>query len=220
MSVRDLAIIWIPAANVWKRDLQRLLGLITVVIPSDRFVATNSFQKLIFVNAITLDISSGISSYFSNTEFEAWGCLEHLAKVCVHLTSEDQDEILGKYRNHLRSISSSTSTLKRAKDKASKLYDTAEHSFQRAHFLKELIHRYVDTNATEGLVNATKNLVNAKENLYESKLKARAYDRYIENTDKDDRSSKCPRQETIISEEDKKQPDTNTIPRADDDNFD
>ena len=59
------------------------------------------------------------------------GCLEYLAKVCVHLTSEDQDEILGKYRNHLRSISSSTSTLKRAKDKASKLYDTAERSFQR-----------------------------------------------------------------------------------------
>ncbi|CAG8693554.1 4525_t:CDS:10 [Funneliformis caledonium] len=209
MSVRDLAIIWIPAANVWKRDLQRLLGLITVVIPSDRFVATNSFQKLIFVNAITLDISSGISSYFSNTEFEAWGymgCLEHLAKVCVHLTSEDQDEILGKYRNHLRSISSSTSTLKRAKDKASKLYDTAERSFQRVEvtsFFKR-IDTQVDTNATEGL----------------SKLKARAYDRYIENTDEDDRSSKRPRQETIISEEDKKQPDANTIPKADDDNFD
>ncbi|GES94532.1 hypothetical protein RCL_jg5919.t1 [Rhizophagus clarus] len=146
-----------------------------------------------------LDISSGISSYFSNTEFEAWGymgCLEYLAKVCVHLTSEDQDEILDKYRNHLRSISSSTSTLKRAKDKASKLIDT------------------------QGLVNATENLVNAKENLYESKLKARAYDRYIENTDEDDRSSKRPRQETIISEEDKKQPDANTIPKADDDNFD
>ena len=63
----------------------------------------------------------------------------------------------------------------------------------------------VDTNATEGLVNATENLVNAKENLYESKLKARAYDRYIENTDEDDRSSKRPRQETIISEEDKNQ---------------
>jgi len=150
------------------------------------------------------------------------GCLEHLAKVCVHLTSEDQDEILGKYRNHLRSISSSTSTLKRAKDKASKLYDTAERSFQRVEvtsFFKR-IDTQVDTNATEGLVNATENLVNAKENLYESKLKARAYDRYIENTDEDDRSSKRPRQETIISEEDKKQPDANTIPKADDDNFD
>ncbi|KAG9291877.1 hypothetical protein G9A89_012162 [Geosiphon pyriformis] len=54
MSVRDLAIIWTPAANVWKRELQRLLGLITVVIPLDRFVATDSFKKLIFANAITI----------------------------------------------------------------------------------------------------------------------------------------------------------------------
>ncbi|CAI2190654.1 4908_t:CDS:10 [Funneliformis geosporum] len=150
------------------------------------------------------------------------GCLEYLAKVCVHLTSEDRDEILGKYRNHLRSIFTSTSTLKKAKDKACKLNDAAERSFQRVEvtsFFKR-IDTQVDTNATEGLVNATETLVNAKENLYESKLKARAYDRYIENTDENDRSSKRLRQETIISEEDKKQPDANTILKADDDNFD
>ena len=57
------------------------------------------------------------------------GCLEYLAKVCVHLTSED--EILDKYRSHLLSISLSTSTLKRAKDKAYKLNNAAERSFQR-----------------------------------------------------------------------------------------
>ncbi|CAG8555807.1 27580_t:CDS:2, partial [Dentiscutata erythropus] len=76
----------------------------------------------------------------------------------------------------------------------------------------------VDTNATEDLVNATKNLVNTKENLYGSKLKTRAYDR-LENT-KDDCLSKCLRQETIISEENKKQPDANIISKADNNNFD
>ncbi|CAG8811080.1 27701_t:CDS:2, partial [Dentiscutata erythropus] len=123
-----------PAANVWNGELQRLLGLITVVIPLDRFVATASFQKLIFVNAVTIDISSGIFSYFSNTEVEAWGymgCLKYLAKVCVRLISEDCDEILDKYKNHLLLITLLISSFKRVKDKAHKLNDTAEHSFQR-----------------------------------------------------------------------------------------
>ncbi|SRR6266540_3548162 len=48
--VCDLAIYlylyWTPAADVWKGDLQRLLGLITVVIPLDRFVARDSFQYI------------------------------------------------------------------------------------------------------------------------------------------------------------------------------
>jgi len=81
-----------------------------------------------------MDISSGISSYFSSTKVEArgyMGCLEHLAKVCAHLTSGDYDEILDKYKNHLFSIISSTSSLKKAKDKALRLNDTAERSFQR-----------------------------------------------------------------------------------------
>jgi len=60
-------------------------------------------------------------------------------------------------------------------------------------------------NATGSLANATQDLVDAKEKLYESKLKSRAYDRFVESTDaKNDRSSKRLRQETIISEEDKK----------------
>ena len=82
-----------------------------------------------------MDISSGISSYLNNTEIEAWGymgCLEYLAKVCVHLTSGDRDEILDKYKNHLLLIISSTTSLKRAKDKANKLNDTAERSFRCA----------------------------------------------------------------------------------------
>lgn len=49
----------------------------------------------------------------------------------------------------------------------------------------------IDTKATESLASATENLVNAKENLYESKLKARAYDRYVESMNvKDGHSSK------------------------------
>ncbi|CAG8641789.1 8019_t:CDS:2 [Paraglomus brasilianum] len=162
-----------------------------------------------------MDISSGISSYFSSTKVEAWGymgCLEHLAKVCAHLTSGDYDEILDKYKNHLFSIISSTSSLKKAKDKALRLNDTAERSFQRIEvtsFFKRL-----DTQSCQDLVDA-------KEKLYESKLKSRAYDRFVESTDaKNDRSSKRLRQETIISEEDKKKSDTNTVPKADDDNFD
>ncbi|CAG8702734.1 12141_t:CDS:2, partial [Ambispora leptoticha] len=154
----------------------------------------------------------------------------YLAKVCAHLTSEDHDEILGRYKNHLLSIISSTSSLKRAKDKAHRLNDTAKRSFQRIEvtsFFKRL-DTQVDTNATDSLAHATENLVNAKENLYESKLKARAYDGFVENTDvKNDRSSKRLRQETIISEEDKKQylllfflSDANTVSKADDDNFD
>jgi len=143
--------------------------------------------------------------------------------VCAHLTSGDYDEILDKYKNHLFSIISSTSSLKKAKDKALRLNDTAERSFQRIEvtsFFKRL-DTQVDMNATDSLANATKNLVDAKEKLYESKLKSRAYDRFVESTDaKNDRSSKRLRQETIISEEDKKKFDTNTVPKADDDNFD
>ncbi|CAG8461019.1 7964_t:CDS:10 [Cetraspora pellucida] len=191
--VCDLAnyLYWTPAADVWK-----------------------------------MDISSGISSYFSNTEIETWGymgCLEYLAKVCAHLTSGDHDEILDKYKNHLFSIISSTSSLKKAKDKALRLNDTAKRSFQRIEvtsFFKRL-DMQVDANATDSLAYATKNLVNAKENLFESKLKACAYDRFVENTDvKNDRSSKRLRQETIIAEENKKLPDTNTVSKADGDNFD
>uniref|UniRef100_U9SSE0 Uncharacterized protein n=1 Tax=Rhizophagus irregularis (strain DAOM 181602 / DAOM 197198 / MUCL 43194) TaxID=747089 RepID=U9SSE0_RHIID len=87
---------------------------------------------------------SGISSYSSNTEIEAWGyigCLEYLAKVGVHLTLEDRDDILGRYRNHLHSIFSSTLTLKKAKDKAYKLNYAAERSFKRVEvtsFFKKL----------------------------------------------------------------------------------
>ncbi|CAG8649618.1 8010_t:CDS:2, partial [Ambispora gerdemannii] len=149
--------------------------------------------------------------------------VEHLAKVCAHLTSGDYDEILDKYKNHLFSTISSTSSLKKAKDKALRLNDTAERSFQRIEvtsFFKRL-DTQVDMNATGSLANATKDLVDAKEKLYESKLKSRAYDRFVESTDaKNDRSSKRLRQETIISEEDKKKSDTNTVPKADDDNFD
>ncbi|CAB4446141.1 unnamed protein product [Rhizophagus irregularis] len=108
--VCDLAIYlyWTPAADTWKRDLQR------------------------------------IGSLQFNTEIEAWGyigCLEYLAKVCVHLTLEDRDDILGRYRNHLRSIFSSTLTLKKAKDKAYKLNYAAERSFKRVEvtsFFKKL----------------------------------------------------------------------------------
>ncbi|CAG8548826.1 3854_t:CDS:10 [Paraglomus occultum] len=173
-----------------------------------------------------MDISSGISSYFSNTEIEAWSymsCLEYLAKVCAHLTSGAYDEILDKYKNHLFSIVSSTSSLKKAKDKAFRLNNTAERSFQRIEvtsFFKRLDTR-VDMNATDSLANATTNLVDAKEKLYKLKLKSSAYDRFVESTDaKNDRSSKRLRQETIISEENKKKSDTNTVPKADDNNFD
>ncbi|KAG9293161.1 hypothetical protein G9A89_010498 [Geosiphon pyriformis] len=166
------------------RDLQRLLGLITVVIPLDRFVATDSFQKYHYRDFLI------VNAY--NSTF--------LTKVCVHLTSEDLNEILNKYRSHLSSISLSTSTLKKAKDKAYKLDNAAECSFQRievASFFKRL-DPHIDTNATKSL--------------------ARAYDRCVENTDvKDDRPSKRLRQETIISEDDKKQPDTNTVFEVDDD---
>ncbi|CAG8663389.1 5290_t:CDS:10 [Funneliformis caledonium] len=151
----------------------------------------DSLQKTLSRNSFLSMPSPGISSYFSNTEIEAWGymgCLEYLAKVCVHLTSDDRDEILGKYRNHLHSIISSTSTLKKAKDRAYKLNDTAERSFQRIDttlFFKDLIHRCV------------------------------------ENTDmKDDHSYKRPRQAKIIAEEDKQQPYANTALKADGDNFD
>ena len=64
-------------------------------------------------------------------------CLEYLAKVCAHLTSGDYDEILDKYKT----IISSASSLKKAKDKALRLNDTAERSFQRigvASFFKRL----------------------------------------------------------------------------------
>ncbi|PKC71746.1 hypothetical protein RhiirA1_453161 [Rhizophagus irregularis] len=92
----------------------------------------------------TIRYFSGISSYSSNTEIEAWGyigCLEYLAKVGVHLTLEDRDDILGRYRNHLHSIFSSTLTLKKAKDKAYKLNYAAERSFKRVEvtsFFKKL----------------------------------------------------------------------------------
>lgn len=135
------------------------------------------------------------------------GCFGYLAKVCVHLTSEDIDEIIDKYKAHLFSIISSKSTLKRVKDKAQKLHDTVGRSLQRAEvtsFFERLDKVDINateslTNATESLTNTTEDLINANEDLYESKLKD---DSYIENTDEDDCSSKC---ETIISEEDKQQ---------------
>ncbi|CAG8646967.1 12568_t:CDS:2, partial [Acaulospora colombiana] len=71
----------------------------------------------------------------------------------------------------------------------------------------------VDMNATDSPANAINNLVDAKEKLYESKLKSRAYYRFTDA--KNDRSSKRFRQETIISEEDKKKSGTNTVPKAD-----
>ncbi|CAG8570636.1 577_t:CDS:2, partial [Paraglomus brasilianum] len=67
--------------------------------------------------------------------------------------------------SHLLSISLSTSTLKRAKDKAYKLNNAAERSFQRIEvtsFFKRL-DAQIDTNTTKSLANATENLANAKE---------------------------------------------------------
>ncbi|CAG8816844.1 16020_t:CDS:10, partial [Gigaspora margarita] len=83
MPVRDLAIILAPATNVWKVDLHRLLGLITVVIPLE-ICCKGTLPETHFCQChYRMDISSRISSYFSNTEIEArnyMGCLEYLAK--------------------------------------------------------------------------------------------------------------------------------------------
>ncbi|CAG8799301.1 3822_t:CDS:2, partial [Racocetra fulgida] len=127
--------------------------------PPSRFGATNSYQKLIFVNAIAV------------IPIEHWASLdllENLATKCVHLTSQDKEEIFTKYKEHLRSIISTGPMLKKAKERAQKLHENAERSFNCPE---------ATVDATKILANATENLVNAKEVLYESKLKARAYDR-------------------------------------------
>ncbi|CAG8694687.1 22526_t:CDS:10 [Cetraspora pellucida] len=190
MSVCDLAIILDSCGQCLEGGLVRLLGLITVVIPLDRFVARELIPETHLCQChyrdfLIMDISSGVSSYFNNTEIEAWsymGCLEYLAKV--------------------------------SKDKALRMDDPAKRSFQCIEvtsFFKRL--------DTQSCICHQKSR-ERKRKLYESKLKACAYDRFVENTDmKNDRSSKCLRQETIISEEDEKQPDANTVSKADDDNF-
>ncbi|CAG8673409.1 11770_t:CDS:2, partial [Ambispora gerdemannii] len=68
------------------------------------------------------------------TNFDHWthiNCLEYLAKVCEHLTSEDRNEIISQYKAQLRSISSSPWTLRRVRNKAIKLAECADDSFKR-----------------------------------------------------------------------------------------
>ncbi|CAG8645789.1 10553_t:CDS:2, partial [Ambispora gerdemannii] len=115
---------------------------------------------------------------------------------CVHLTSENRHEIFENCKIDLRSIISSKSTLKRAKDKASKMENSAQRTFHREE---------AKMNATKNLKNAMKIFVNEKESLYETKLEARTYSkftRHIEDTDAEvGRSYKRSRQSEDYHEE-------------------
>ncbi|RHZ76278.1 hypothetical protein Glove_199g100 [Diversispora epigaea] len=173
-----------------------------------------------------MNVSTGVFSYFNNTD-----CLEYLSRECARLTSENRDEIFEKYKLHLHSISSSKSMLKRAKDKACKLENSAELTFQRKEvsIFFEKLDTEAKTNATANLTNAMRNFVNENENLFESKLEARAYGkitRRIEDTDTEEgcsykrsRQSKDDDENTKRNEKINLQPDANTVPKADDDKF-
>jgi len=81
-----------------------------------------------------MNILSALTSYFDETYVDNWShidCLEYLAKVCPHLTSEDRIEILESYKAKLRSISSSQSMLQKSRMKAFKLVEAADRSFKR-----------------------------------------------------------------------------------------
>ncbi|CAG8632934.1 1028_t:CDS:10, partial [Paraglomus brasilianum] len=162
----DPPILWTPAADAWKEGLAHLLGPITVSV------------------ILLMNILSALTSYFDETYVDNWShidCLEYLAKVCPHLTSEDRIEILESYKAKLRSISSSQSMLQKSRMKAFKLVEAADRSFKRNEvtlFFEELDTK-VDTNATNNLANATNNLANAKGNLLQSKLKVHAYNNII-----------------------------------------
>ncbi|CAG8554843.1 10130_t:CDS:1 [Paraglomus brasilianum] len=59
-----------------------------------------------------MDISSELTSYFNDTNYEKWSCmdcLEYLKEVCAHLTSNDRDEIFQNYKAQLPSMSSRSS---------------------------------------------------------------------------------------------------------------
>src|SRR6266498_1354980 len=91
-----------------------------------------------------MNISSGISSFFHDSDIENWsliGCLDHLVKMGVKLTSEDREEFIGEYKAQLLSLSSRQSMLQKARNKARKLAEKAERTFQRekiALFFKKL----------------------------------------------------------------------------------
>ncbi|RUS27311.1 hypothetical protein BC938DRAFT_483443 [Jimgerdemannia flammicorona] len=81
-----------------------------------------------------MDISSELTSYFNDTNYEKWSCmdcLEYLKEVCAHLTSGDRDEIFQNYKAHLRSMNSRSSMLQRARNKANRLAEGAAQTFQR-----------------------------------------------------------------------------------------
>ncbi|GBB91372.1 hypothetical protein RclHR1_18600001 [Rhizophagus clarus] len=170
MSVWTHPFIWTPAANAWKEGIACLLGPITIyiVILLDRF----------------MNISSGISSFFHDSNIENWsliGCLDHLVKMGVNLTSEDREEFIEEYKAQLLSLSSRQSMLQKARNKARKLAGKAERTFQRekiVSFFKKLDTLSV-TSATLDLANATDDLANAKGNLFETKLKVDAYNKII-----------------------------------------
>jgi len=91
-----------------------------------------------------MNISSGISSFFHDLDIENWsliGCLNHLVKMRVNLTSEDREEFIEEYKAQLLSLSSCQSILQKARNKARKLAEKAERTFQRgeiASFFKKL----------------------------------------------------------------------------------
>ncbi|CAG8731429.1 3212_t:CDS:2, partial [Gigaspora rosea] len=116
MPVWTHPFIWTPAANAWKEGLAHLLGLITAFV------------------ILLMNVLSALTSYFDETNIDNWShisCLEYLAKVCSHLTSEDRIEILNSYKAKLRSISLSKSVLQKSRTKAFKLIEKADRSFKR-----------------------------------------------------------------------------------------
>ncbi|CAG8619211.1 11636_t:CDS:2, partial [Diversispora eburnea] len=190
------------------------MNLKTVVASHNIPTPIRSTYSFLYIGQIEfptpMDVSTGVSSYFNSTENENWSfmdCLEYLSKQCVHLTSENRDEIFENCKIHLRSIISSKSTLKRAKDKASKMENSAQRTFHREEVC--LFFEKLDTeakmNATKNLKNAMKIFVNEKESLYETKLEARTYSkftRHIEDTDAEvGRSYKRSRQSEDYHEE-------------------
>ena len=80
-----------------------------------------------------MNISKGIDNFLRLTNYAGWSvidCLESLAKNCSAVTSENREDIIAEFKCQLQLVITHNSVNKKARDKAMKLYNDAERSFQ------------------------------------------------------------------------------------------
>ena len=80
-----------------------------------------------------MHISSGITQYLMDVTFTKWtihNCLEFLAENCAGVTSEHREEIMAEIKHQLHLTSTHNSMNKKAREKATKLFNGVERYFQ------------------------------------------------------------------------------------------